>query len=147
MLILAGPQSPSASAKELSAWRAVDEAPYFTISLSEDLPKVRIIAPLSWSEIYLYRSYVYLWLPLPNVFKLSERLTQMLFTAHLLIPLRPILLVMVSRLLALLRPRRRGRGLHHLPLARRPLTRLRTCFGRRLRTHRTRPQGSRQGRH
>ena len=71
----------------------------------------------------------------------------MLFTAHLLIPLRPILLVMVSRLLALLRPRRRGRRLHNLPLARRPLTRLRTRFGRRLRTHRTRPQGSRQGRH
>ena len=43
LLILAGPQSPAAAARELTAWRMVDEAPYLTISLSEDLPKVRVV--------------------------------------------------------------------------------------------------------
>ena len=52
LLILAGPQSPAAAARELTAWRMVDEAPYLTISLSKDLPKVRVV---------LYTLYVILY--------------------------------------------------------------------------------------
>ena len=54
ILILAGPQLSATGSRELTAWRRVDESPFITITLSEDLPKVKIVIKLISYQMLRY---------------------------------------------------------------------------------------------